>query len=157
MTKYNKSISHQRVTELLEYSSDTGIFRWRDPKALNVRPDMIAGSLNQRGHWIIGLDKDRYLAHRLAWLYVHGEFPDMDVTHKDGDKTNNRIDNLILRPPKASASGHKGIHYCNATSKWIARINMYGIRISVGSFLTLDEAVAARKAVENRRERNIAA
>ncbi len=42
------------------------------------------------------IDGQLYLAHKMAWLYVYGKFPKKHITHIDGDKTNNSINNLVL-------------------------------------------------------------
>ena len=46
------------------------------------------------GHIRICIMRVKYLAHRLAWLYVTGSWPSQDIDHIDGDPTNNRFANL---------------------------------------------------------------
>lgn len=54
----------------------------------------VAGVINEDGFVEIMIDGVEYLAHRLVWLYVHGNFPDGEIEHINGDKTDNRIQNL---------------------------------------------------------------
>jgi hypothetical protein len=54
----------------------------------------VAGVINEDGFIEIMIDGEEYLAHRLVWMYVHGKFPDGEINHINGDKTDNRIENL---------------------------------------------------------------
>lgn len=82
-------ITQARLIELFEYSSKWGLFTRRSDSR-------IMKSVNQMGAVTMYIDGQLYLAHKMAWLYVKGEFPKKHITHKDGDKTNNSIDNLVL-------------------------------------------------------------
>ena len=84
-----------RLRELLSYDPDTGLFRWSKNKGSKDAGEL-AGCVSPKGYILIGIDGCLYLAHRLAWLYVHGEFPEKDIDHRDQDKSNNRICNLRL-------------------------------------------------------------
>ena len=42
----------------------------------------------------LGILGKMYRQHRLAWLYVYGEFPNGHIDHIDHDTTNNAISNL---------------------------------------------------------------
>lgn len=102
-----------------------------------------------RGYIYIGIDKSNYLAHRLAWLYVYGTWPDKDIDHIDGNITNNRIQNLRLttethnsqnqrQAHKGSYSGLLGVY--PAGKRWRAMITVNKKTISLGVFATKDEA-----------------
>jgi hypothetical protein len=82
-------ITQARLIELFEYSPKWGYFtRLADSRTMK--------SVNRQGAVTVFIDGELHLAHRLAWLYVYGEFPKRHVIHKDGDKTNNSINNLVL-------------------------------------------------------------
>ena len=76
------------------------------------------------------------------------------VDHIDNCKTNNNISNLRWAThtenmqnssvSKNNASGSKGVHYDKASQKWISRIVIDGIRISLGSFANLEDAKQVR-------------
>ena len=96
---------------------------------------------------------ETHYAHRLAWLYVHGEWPKNDIDHRDGDTWNNRISNLrdvtrsvnnrnVLRPRRNGSSGIVGVSWHKATGKWQANIYA-GKHIHLGRFDTKEEAAAA--------------
>lgn len=92
--KEEKLKQHQ-LRELLEYNELTGEFKWRLKYARIITVGSIAGSFKKTsGEVIISIRNESYSAHRLAWLYVYGEFPKRGVEHINGDKKDNRISNL---------------------------------------------------------------
>lgn len=86
-------IAAQRLRELVHYDPATGIFQWRVSTNRRIVPGQVAGTRNH-GRWQIKLEGRIYRAHRLAWLYVHGHWPEQEIDHKNGNPLDNRIDNL---------------------------------------------------------------
>lgn len=133
------------LRRLLDYDAATGIFRRR-------RTGRVAGCATggQRRAWIIGVKGRRYLAHRLAWYYVHGVWPVDDIDHKDCDPSNNRIDNLRLADQtqnngntglyRTNKSGFKGVHFSRHAKQWRASIQFRGKMKNLGYFDTPEEA-----------------
>lgn len=123
-----------RLRELLEYNPATGEFRWR-PKLGRKNPyaaRKVAGSINTDGYRVIRIDYQLHYAHRLAWLYIHGEWPPRLIDHRNNHRSDNRFHNLRLandtentynRPAtRKNKSGFKGV--AQATSgRWRATIN----------------------------------
>ena len=114
--------------------------------------DVAGGPSNSKGYWVITLDSCLFLAHRLAWLYVHGAMPPGHIDHIDGDPTNNRIANLRLATrsencsnsrPRPSISGLKGAHWRAQRKTWVCKIQKDGKRFYFGDFATAEEAHAA--------------
>ena len=89
-----ETLTAERLRESLTYNPKTGIFIW---KAVNKhhkeKTGKRAGYFNE--YVIIGLDGITYRAHRLAWLYVYGKFPKKMIDHKNGNRLDNRITNLL--------------------------------------------------------------
>ncbi|MGY8831687.1 MAG: HNH endonuclease signature motif containing protein, partial [Pseudomonadales bacterium] len=83
----------ERLKEVLDYSPETGHFTWRINKR-RARTGDIAGSVVAHGYILIRVDQTRQLAHRLAWFYVHGRWPDKNIDHINGQTADNRIANL---------------------------------------------------------------
>lgn len=91
-----------------------------------------------------------------AGLNVEGA----EVDHKDGNGLNNQRENLQIlttsqNQQKARAhidgtSGERGVNWCGTAKKWIVRLKRNGVRLNIGSFDTLEEAVAARDRARSR-------
>lgn len=84
--------SLDELQELFEYDMETGHFTHK----CGPCKGQIAGSANTRGNVMLNINRNYYYAHRLAWLFVTGEWPDGGVAHKDKDLGNNAFDNLHL-------------------------------------------------------------
>lgn len=85
-------ITADELRETVIYIPETGEFfrKWKTPNR-NTGP---IGSLSSRGYLEIGVNGARYLAHRLAWLHVHGVWPIGVIDHINRVQTDNRIANL---------------------------------------------------------------
>lgn len=82
----NTTLTQHRLKELLHYEPETGVFTWKvDSRdgGRGHRSGDTAGTLAQ-GYTVIRVGKVVYKAHRLAWLYVHGSFPEHEIDHVDG-------------------------------------------------------------------------
>ena len=94
-------ITQERLKELLEYNFETGEFVWiaKTSKYSSVKVGRVAGGVSKsHGYIVIRVDGYLCLAHRLVWRYVYGYFPEGEgkpfIDHIDGDKVNNRVENL---------------------------------------------------------------
>lgn len=136
-------LSAERLRQSLTYNPDTGVF---------VRHGNCVGALNKAlGYIVISLNGVNYLAHRLAWLYVHGEWPEI-TDHVNGDRTDNRLANLRSAgsnvnnqnrraASKRSKSGVLGV--CWDRGRWVAHIMADRKRKNLGRYKTIDEAQSA--------------
>lgn len=111
----------------------------------------VAGVVGLRGHRSIRVDGRSYPAGRLAWFYVHGEFPKHLIDHINGNRVDDRIVNL--RPATHSengrnssghsASGLKGAYFNKPTKTWFSTIRIDGKHRRLGTFPSKEEAHAA--------------
>lgn len=125
-------ITLERLKELLRYDESTGIFTWKMSTSNRAPVGSVAGGLSSNGYLYIKLDGVSYSAHRLAWFYVRGVWPEDKTDHRDLDRRNNRISNL--RPATSSEntcnsklrstnkSGLKGVCWLSRKQKWLATI-----------------------------------
>ena len=87
-------VTVERLKEALNYDPETGIFIWKMRMSKNVAPGRTAGNIAPNGYRFIRIDKADYLAQRLAWFYVHGEWPQRQLKFQNRDRTDCRIANL---------------------------------------------------------------
>jgi hypothetical protein len=100
------TLTAEKLRKALDYDPETGAFTWRFRddvcKGANTRfAGKPAGCLTPSGNVNIGVYGPLYMAQRLAWLHVHGEWPPGSLEHIDGDKTNNALANLRLVSDRA--------------------------------------------------------
>lgn len=143
-------VSHQRINELLEYDSLIGLFRWKITRR-RVNTGEVAGKLQSDGYIQIGIDGRYYLAHRLAWFYVHKIWPKDLIDHINGIRSDNRLDNLrcVTRFENAknqrsckinNKTGYLGVCFNRAKSKYQAQIWVDGKKLYLGLFDNPEEA-----------------
>jgi len=161
--KRRNDLTAEYVREILDYDPVTGVFKWKWRDDVRKRDNSryagkAAGSVQPDGYVKITINKRLYRAHRLAWLFVYGEWPQKDLDHRDGDRANNRIANL--RPATSqennrnvglradNTTGIKGVYWRTDRGKFRAEIRTDGKHLHLGSFDTLAEAIAARIAAE---------
>ena len=94
VSKTNRTVTAERLREIIDYDRATGIFRWKINKSITALAGQITGCKSTYGYLVIRIDDVLYQCSRLAWLYVTGEWPKNDIDHKDGNTSNNRFDNL---------------------------------------------------------------
>ena len=134
------------IKEFFDYNPDTGIFKWAKNKG-KMKAGSIAGNLvSDTGYWKIRFNKQNYLAHRLAFYIMTGEYPEgMDIDHINGDRSDNRWCNL-RKLNRSDNVAHRKVcknYICNRNGRFTARIHVNYQNITVGTFDTPEEATAA--------------
>ena len=147
-----RMLTHSALLKIVHYDPDSGIFT-RLLSAGNTKRGSRTGSLGTRGYLRITIDKRTYLAHRLAFFYMTGRWPDPEVDHKDDTTDNNKWNNLRecshqqntsnRRRRKDCRSNLKGAHRCRGLSRWKSSIMVHGVRHHLGTFETAELAHAA--------------
>lgn len=157
------SLTQNRLKEVLQYDKNTGDFFWLKTVSNRAIFGKKAGSLSH-GYVAINIDKKKYLAHRLAWLYVYGSFPTKNIDHIDCNTQNNAINNLReanqkenlanIRISKKNSSGYKGVHFHKGTQKWRAVVSVNNKPKHLGLFTNPQDASNAYNiwCLENRGE-----
>ena len=138
-------MEHATLKRILRYSKQTGQFIWRVKYSRKVVKGNVAGGLNVAGYVVIGIDGRTYYAHRLAWFYVTGEWPNQ-IDHRNGNRADNQWSNLrlathqqnILNAKKcqANTSGFKGVSWHKGAGKWSAYIILDGKKRHLGLYET---------------------
>jgi hypothetical protein len=149
-------MTHDELLNELNYDPDTGIFTWKVRKQGRRNP---AGCLTPSGYVTININYKHYPAHRLAWMYVHGRFPEKQIDHINRNPSDNRIVNLREATdgenaqnkslPKNNTSGFIGVTWNKLTKKWQAQIVHKGKLYNLGHYddkIVAAEAYAKKKA-----------
>lgn len=147
-------LTQEYLKTILKYDPETGIFIWIVRIANNIHIGDIAGSLDKQSGYIrLMIDEKNYRAHRLAWLYMIGDWPIYKIDHKDKCKNNNKFSNLRDIPHgknmfnlgeyKNNTSGYNGVYLNNNKTKWKSQIGVNNTLIHLGTFSTKEEAFKA--------------
>lgn len=149
-------ITQRRLKEVLHYDFETGVFRWLKPTAKNVRAGAVAGKTRKDGYQQMSVDNKCYYAHRLAWLYITGNWPSGLVDHIDGNPSNNKFSNLreATRSQnqrnsgvrRNNASGFRGVYWNKQKQKWYAQCMVERKRKSLGLYDSAEQASHAYEA-----------
>lgn len=160
-------LTQEYVKILFKYDSETGdLFRKERPrphfkkdnswKRWNNRfANKSALSIDKDGYRIILIDYRPYRVHRIAFLWMNGRWPKEDVDHKDGNRLNNKWENLReatrsqnnynSKIHKNNTSGFKGVgRQLDNSEKWFARINYNKRIVHLGTYNDYHFAVLAR-------------
>jgi hypothetical protein len=161
------------VRELLDYDPETGALTWRErgrehfmtyrsQRSWNAKhAGKGAGNIDALGYHVVQFGTRKYKAHRLAWLYVHGVWPDADIDHINGVRADNRLRNLravshaenarnVARSSR-NTSGVVGVSWHSKQGKWVAYVKTGGRLQNLGAFDNKEEAISVReKAVRER-------
>jgi hypothetical protein len=166
-------LTYDQISQLLKYDAHTGRLEWRER---DVSLFLVADAQHRANVWnaqragkeaLAHVTADGYKtgcifnkhhkAHQVAWLLHHGEWPIGQIDHINGDRGDNRIDNIRVvsftgnnrnrKIPRTNTSGAIGVYWRAARKKWCADVYVDGKR-KRRLFPTFEAAVAGRKIAE---------
>jgi hypothetical protein len=152
-------LTFEYLREALDYNEGTGEFTWARDRGRSIKAGTKAGTVAHNGYVNIGLKtngkKKLYLAHRLAWFWMNGEWPDGEIDHINRNKADNRLSNLrvVTRSENElnkslqsrNKAGATGVSFCKATGKWQVSRRVGGISQWRGRHACLADAVKAAR------------
>jgi hypothetical protein len=155
MIKFSKiHISLSRAKEIFHYDLETGFLTWKEVSKYKRRIKIgdRAGYSHHKGYRWISVDGKEYQEHRFIWFWMTGNNAPKQLDHKDGNRNNNKWDNIRLatdtqnqankRRGKPNKNGYKGVaikRFVNST-KYQASISDHGKPKYLGLFNTAKEA-----------------
>jgi hypothetical protein len=142
-------LTYDMLRAALSYDPDTGMFVWKYRAHILERVNSrvagkVAGSLRPSGYLSVQIEGESYQIHRLAWLYMTGEWPKGGIDHKDLNRSNNQWSNLRCADQSKNmanqkicprnTSGFKGVSWNKEKKKWQAYIKVNKKRKALGYF-----------------------
>ncbi len=153
-------ITQEQLKKIIHYSPETGSFTWLIQRG-KASPGKSAGHVcykNTKQYLIIGVNGRIDRAHRLAWLYMTGSWPTMEIDHINGNGLDNSWSNLRevdrqtncrnMRLHSHNTSGVAGVSWRKQKSKWRSYIVVNNKQLNLGHFCDWFDAVCARKSAE---------
>lgn len=103
------------------------------------KPGDTAGTLQPNGYLQVMVNRKRYYVHRLIWQYHYGTTPET-IEHINGDKTDNRVENLreVTRKTIAQSRDSRNVYW--TPHGYAVRFIRNGERIDLGKYPTQEEA-----------------
>ena len=142
-------MDYETVRKLLDYDPDTGRLTWKVRASIRVMVGGEAGTVEGcNGYRKVGIKGKQYYAHRLVWLWMTGEWPEV-IDHINHDKLDNRWCNLRdvgYEENNKNKSRATGVCWYKDRNMWRSYITVGSNRIDLGSFEDKKEAIAARRA-----------
>ena len=151
-------LTQEYLKTILHYDPIVGEFTQIARTSRRVKIGDKAGTICN-GYLHISVKNIVYKAHRLAWLYIYGEWPKDQIDHINGVRDDNRLVNLRDVSPRVNSqnkrmdaknvSGANGVCFNKARHKWRANIKVNRKNIYLGYFEDWFDAVCARKSADN--------
>lgn len=140
------------IFEAFLYLDSEYNLRWKMDRP-RCKKDSLAGSINSDGYTQITVNGVNYYGHRIVYMLIHSIdtlSSEIILDHVDGNKANNRPDNLRLankstngmnRGKQANnSSGFKGVSFRKDRNKWLAKITKDGKAHHLGLFESKEKA-----------------
>lgn len=145
-------VTFSYLQEILSYSPDNG--QWRCKKAYSPQsyPGKKVGWMHDQGYCCLTINNKKYKLHILAWFYMTGVWPKVDIDHIDNNRSNNKWLNLREATPSQNGansllntnntSGYKGVSWNKIRQKYEVYIKIGYTKKHLGLYKTLEKSSA---------------
>lgn len=137
------NINLEYINEYLTYDASTGNL-YQLKKRPKIQVGSLAGGINKKGYRYIQLNGRKYPSHHIVWFIETNSFPQKQIDHIDGNKTNNKFSNLRevtnkqntenRGKQKNNKTGYKGVSFNNRLKKYVAQIQHNNKPIHIGVY-----------------------
>jgi hypothetical protein len=155
----SREITQDELLQILSYAPDSGEFTWRKRMGVRGIVGSNAGCMTDRGYLRIMINSVNFQAHRLAYLYMTGDWP-CEIDHINHNRMDNRWRNLRNTSSagnsrnktiyKNNKSGRVGVHWVKRTNRFDAKIKIAGRSLHLPCNGSLFDGACVRIAAENR-------
>jgi hypothetical protein len=154
------NLNQQKLLELFEYKNGD---LYNKKSRQRAKAGELAGSMLKDGYRQVHLSNKSYKVHRIIFMMQYGYLPPQ-IDHINGNRSDNHIENLRpatnatnqynRKPQKNNTTGHKNIHWCNRSQKYVVSFRIDGKLSSYGYFKDINKAknVAMQKRIELHQE-----
>ena len=156
MSKHCIEFPIGELHRLFDYCPETGVLTWKVKPCRGRHAGCIAGYPNGKGYRGVNARGRKLQVHRIAFAMHYGRWPEADVDHISGVRSDNRISNLReatrsqntsnMAKHKDNTSGCKGVTWDVKRAKWQAQIMHRGQYFYLGKFTDIKEAEAVVRA-----------
>ena len=155
-------LTQKELKRLFSYDPLTGQFTRKSLPSTRGRftKSKLVGCKGKNGYLTIRIDYKLYLCHRLAWLYIHGEFPIECIDHINGVRDDNKLVNLRdipkienqknMKLSSRNKSGVNGVSWFGRDSLWVVHTNINGKAIHIGRSKSIFEAACMSISARNK-------
>jgi hypothetical protein len=163
-------LSYEQFKDIIRYEPETGNLFWLPRSSEYVHhtrvnswnsrnANRLISTIDSKGYVFCSVLGKQYRAHRVAWLLVYGEWPDV-IDHINGVRTDNRLINLRSvnshtnhlnqKLNSKNTSGVSGVYFNKNKGIWCAQMKFKGRTYHLGSTTDFFDAVCMRKSEERR-------
>lgn len=148
------TLTQAQLQEVIRYDPLTGQFfwrtcRWRRPQnAAPIEREIVPKP--DHGYARVRIEGVLYYMHRVAWLYMTGDWPSDEIDHINGNRSDNTFSNLREATSEqnkhnvglcaTNTSGFKGVSWDKRDRRWYPYIWVNNKKRHLGSFSSAEEA-----------------
>lgn len=138
-----------RIQECIEYNPDTGFLTWKKSPDEVKKIGDIAGYTPSHTYARVRIDGKMFFSHKVAWFLYYGKYPKEYIRHIDGNKANNKINNLSIgrksTRKEIDVSVPLFVQYVRNSDKWKLFYKKNGRKVTVKYYTSKGAAMKAQK------------
>lgn len=152
------TVDQTLLRKLFDYDPSTGVVTRLVCTANRQTVGEQVGAPGARGYLQATIHSEKYMLHRLIWMWVYGAWPAHKVDHINRVRSDNRLTNLREVTHAENChnqslstrnwSGFTGAAWDKSRCLWVASIGINGKQLHLGRFLTPELASAAYQAAK---------